>query len=75
MDPRTARADRVLRIGIVVTVIGLVFTLIAILPLLIPSLQMPSVLWFCSMLTGVGLVIVFVGLAMGSRSRSRRRGA
>lgn len=75
MDPRTARADRVLRAGIVVTVIGLLFTLIALVPLVLPSVQMPGVLWFFSMLTGVGLIVVFVGLVMGSRSRTRRRGA
>jgi hypothetical protein len=62
-------------VGIVVTVIGLLFTLVAILPLLVPGLQMPGVMWFLAMLTGVGLIIVFAGLAMGSRTRTGRRGA
>jgi len=65
---RTA-GDRVLRAGIVVTVVGLAFTLIALIPLVAPSVSMPSAMWFLSMLTGVGLIIVFVGLALGSRSR------
>ena len=41
--------------------------LFALLPLLVPSLDLPPAMWFLSMLTGVGLVIVFVGLAMGAR--------
>jgi VIT1/CCC1 family predicted Fe2+/Mn2+ transporter len=71
-EPRPAsstRADLVLRIGIGVIIAGLLFTLIAIIPLLLPSVSMPSALWFFSMLIGVGLIIVFVGLVLGSRSR------
>lgn len=67
-----SRADRVLRVGGVVTAAGLVFTLIACLPLLFPSLELPSAMWFLAMLTGVGLVIVFVGLALGARERRAR---
>jgi VIT1/CCC1 family predicted Fe2+/Mn2+ transporter len=63
------RADLVLRIGAIVTAVGLAFTLVAIVPLIAPSVSMPSELWFLSMLTGVGLVIVFVGLVMSARSR------
>lgn len=70
-DP-SSTADRILRIGGVVTAAGLVFTLIACLPLLVPSLELPSAMWFLAMLTGVGLVIVFVGLVLGSRERRAR---
>jgi hypothetical protein len=63
--------DRILRIGAVVTVIGLVCTLIAILPLVIPGLQLPSAWWFLSMITGVGLALVIAGLAVSARSRRR----
>lgn len=69
MSPETSRADRVLRVGGWVTVAGLVFTLIALLPLVVPSLELPPAMWFLAMLTGVGLIIVFVGLAMGARQR------
>jgi hypothetical protein len=65
-------ADRVLRAGAVITVIGLACTLVAILPLMIPSLELPSVMWFLAMLTGVGLIVVFVGLSMQARSRRHR---
>ena len=72
MAPTPTPADRVLRIGGWITAAGLVFTLIACLPLLVPALELPSAMWFLAMLTGVGLVVVFVGLAMGSRARRRR---
>lgn len=64
--------DRLLRIGGVVTVIGLICTLIAMLPLVIPSLSLPSAWWFLSMITGVGLALVIVGLAVSARSRRSR---
>jgi uncharacterized membrane protein SirB2 len=72
VNDRPARADRVLRVGAWVTAAGLLFTLIAVIPLLVPSLSLPSAMWFLSMLTGVGLVIVFVGLAMAARERRSR---
>jgi len=69
--PRTA-ADTVMRAGVVVTVIGLVCLLVAIIPLFVSSAHLPSAMWFAAMLTGVGLLIGFIGLAMGAR---RRRGS
>ena len=63
--------DRLLRIGAVVTVIGLVCTVIAMLPLAIPSLELPSAWWFLSMITGIGLALVIAGLAVSARSRRR----
>lgn len=73
MTSDTFSADRVLRIGAWITALGLVFTAIACLPLLVPSLSMPSALWGLSMLTGVGLVVVFIGLIAGARQRRSRR--
>jgi hypothetical protein len=69
----TTSADRILRIGGWITALGLLFTVIAVLPLVIPSLDLPSTLWWLSMLTGVGLVIVFIGLVLGARQRRSRR--
>lgn len=66
-------ADRILRIGVIVTVLGLGFTLVAIIPLVLPDIDMPSALWFLAMLTGVGLAIVVAGLALQSRARRRAR--
>lgn len=64
--------DRTLRIGAAVTLVGLVFVLIALLPMVIPGITLPGVFWFLAMLTGVGLVIVIVGLVQGARQRRRR---
>ncbi len=72
MTPSDSRSDLVLRIGGWIMAVGLVFTLIAILPLVVPSLELPGAMWFLSMLTGVGLVVVCVGLAMGARGRRSR---
>jgi hypothetical protein len=69
VSPPTSSADRVLRVGAWITAAGLVFTLVALIPLIVPSVELPSVMWFLAMLTGVGLIVVFVGLAMASRQR------
>jgi hypothetical protein len=63
--------DRLLRIGAIVTVIGLACTVIAMVPLVIPGLELPSAWWFLSMLTGVGLALVIAGFAVSARSRRR----
>lgn len=72
MAAPTTPADRVLRIGGVITAAGLVFTLIACLPLVFPSLELPSAMWFLAMLTGVGLIVVCIGLVLGARERRSR---
>jgi hypothetical protein len=71
MASTRAPGDRILRIGAVVTVIGLVCTLIALLPLVVPGLELPSAWWFLSMITGIGLALVILGLAVSARSRRR----
>ena len=71
MAPTRAPGDRILRVGAVVTVIGLICTLIAMIPLVAPSVDLPSAWWFLSMITGVGLALVIVGLAVSARSRRR----
>jgi hypothetical protein len=62
-------SDRILRIGVVVTAIGLVATLIAILPLFNADIELPGYWWFLSMITGVGLTIIIAGFIMGARER------
>jgi hypothetical protein len=69
MATERSTGDRLLRIGALVTVIGLVCTVIAMLPLVVPDLELPPVWWFLSMITGVGLALVIVGLAVSARSR------
>lgn len=63
--------DALLRTGVIVTGIGLVCTLIALAPLVVPGIELPSLWWFLSMLTGVGLALVILGLLRSSRSRRR----
>ena len=66
-----ARADRTLRWGIVITVFGLACSLVALSPLVIPNWQPSGVWWFLSMITGLGLVVIFIGLSRSARSRRR----
>ena len=63
------RSDLVLRVGAVVTVIGFLATLIAILPLVIESVELPGIWWFLSMITGVGLLLIILGLVLAARER------
>ena len=65
-----APGDRLVRAGVVVTGIGIVVTLVAILPL-VSDVELPSSFWWLSMLTGVGLAMVLVGLLRNGRRRSR----
>ena len=65
----SAPGDRVLRIGMIVTVIGLLLSSVALLPLIFPSLELPGAWWFLSMITGVGLALVILGLIRASRAR------
>jgi hypothetical protein len=61
-----------MRVGTVITIVGLVCTAIAIIPLVAPSVALPSAWWFLSMLIGVGLALVIAGLLRSSRSRRSR---
>lgn len=69
-----AIGETLLRAGLAITAIGLVCTLIAILPLFWPSLAMSGVWWFLSMLTGVGLIVIIAGLVTSGRDRRKPRG-
>lgn len=62
------RSDRVIRAGAVITILGIIFSLIALLPL-ITDVELPSTWWFLSMVTGIGLATILVGLTMSARSR------
>jgi hypothetical protein len=62
-------SDRILRLGIWVTVLGLIITVIAMLPLLIEGFTLPGYWWFLSMITGVGLLLIIWGLVVGARER------
>jgi len=65
--------DRLLRAGLVITIIGLGCALVAITPLFLPEVRLSGVWWFLSMLTGVGLAVVIIGLLRSSRARREVR--
>ena len=65
------RGDGLMRIGAVILVIGIIFTGIAISPLFIHGWHLPGYWWGLSMLTGVGLGSILIGLRRSSKSRSK----
>lgn len=65
-----APGDRLVRAGVGVTAIGMAVTLVAMLPL-VSDIEMPSMLWALSMLVGVGMGMILVGLVRNGRRRSR----
>jgi protein-S-isoprenylcysteine O-methyltransferase Ste14 len=65
----------VLRAGGFVLVVGMLVTLVAMLPL-VTDLALPSLFWWLSMLlVGSGLALVLLGLFRNGRSRSRMQRA
>jgi hypothetical protein len=73
-EPSAAPGDRLIRAGLVVTAVGMLLTLVAMLPL-VTDIELPSALWWLSMLVGVGMGMVLVGLARNGRRRSRSQTA
>lgn len=70
MPDGVAPGDRMIRAGAILSVVGMSFALVAMLPL-VTDLELPSALWGLSMLTGVGFALVLVGLLRNGRRRSR----
>jgi hypothetical protein len=68
VERRRNRSDRVIRAGVVITVLGIIFSLIALLPL-VSEVELPSMWWFLSMVTGIGLATILAGLTMSAKSR------
>jgi hypothetical protein len=69
-EPGAAPGDRLIRAGLVVTVVGMLLALVAMIPL-VSDVDLPSAFWWLSMLVGVGLAMILVGLARNGRRRSR----
>ncbi len=70
----TRSGDRLIRAGLVVTAVGMLLALIAMLPL-VTDVELPSTFWWLSMLVGVGLAMILVGLARNGRRRARAQTA
>lgn len=62
--------DRTLKVGAVLTTLGLVLSLIAMSPLVFGG-HLASAWWALSMLTGAGLVCIIIGIWAASRARTR----
>jgi hypothetical protein len=73
-EPSAAPGDRLIRAGLVVTVVGMLLTGVAMIPL-VTDIELASALWWLSMLVGVGLAMVLVGLARNGRRRARAQTA
>lgn len=65
-----ARGERLIRTGMAVAALGIALSLVAILPL-VSDIELPSVFWALSMLTGVGFAMILLGLARKGRRRAR----
>jgi hypothetical protein len=73
-EPGDAPGDGLIRAGVVVCVLGMLLTGVAMLPL-VTDVELPSAFWWLSMLVGVGMAMVLIGLARNGRRRSRAQTA
>jgi hypothetical protein len=73
-EPAAPAGDRLIRAGLVVTAVGMLLTLVAMLPL-VTDVELPSAFWWLSMLIGVGMGMVLVGLARNGRRRAQSQTA
>lgn len=64
------RSDRLIRAGGVLMALGMGLTAVAMSPLLFGG-HLPSAWWALSMITGVGLVVLLIGLRVAGATRSR----
>ena len=65
------RADRLLRLGATLVAVGMLATLIAIVPLVTGG-HLTPLLWPLAMLTGVGLVLELLGVRAAAKARTQR---
>lgn len=68
---RHMRGDFLMRLGIALTIFGMVCAVVALLPLMNSHLHARSYLWPLSMASGLGLALILFGLRRSSRSRKR----
>ncbi len=70
MPERRRPGDRLIRAGLVVTALGMLLSLVALLPL-VSDIELPSTFWWLAMLWGVGLGLILIGLLRSGRGRAR----
>lgn len=63
-------SERVIYVGETLMVAGMILSLIAISPLL-TNISLGSIWWFLAMITGVGFVVLLVGIRMTASERTR----
>jgi protein-S-isoprenylcysteine O-methyltransferase Ste14 len=63
--------ERLMIVGGIVTVVGMILTFVAMVPLANSKWNMPSVFWSLAMVTGIGLFLLLWGLWRAARSRSK----
>jgi protein-S-isoprenylcysteine O-methyltransferase Ste14 len=64
--------ERLMIAGAIVTVIGMVLTFVAIVPLANSKWNLPSIFWALAMVTGIGLGLLMYGFWRAARGRSKR---
>lgn len=74
MTPEVRSGDRLIRVGAVVMLAGMLLTAVAVLPLFTGT-PLPSAFWALAMTTGVGFALVLAGLGRNARARSRAQRA
>jgi hypothetical protein len=65
------RGDFLMRLGITLTIFGMLCGLLALLPLIDSNLHPHSYLWPLAMTSGLGLALILVGLRRSAGSRKR----
>ena len=65
---RPTAGERLMRIGAVITVVGMIFSLIALIPIRNGD-DPPSWLWWLAMSSGIGLALVLFGLRQAAIAR------
>jgi hypothetical protein len=68
---RHMRGDFLMRLGVALTIFGMLCTVLALLPLFNSNFHARSYLWPLAMTSGLGLALILFGLRRSSGSRKR----
>lgn len=71
-DPTAQAGERLIRVGGVIAAVGVVASLLALLPLVADGVEAASWLWFVAIFgVGVGVGMALWGMVRAARARSR----